>query len=226
MKSPAAIVATAIPLILTSLRVTAGELPFNAPATEQARESAPLLHETARALHDSSSEASVRLFGDKQISNLWLFPTADAHTVFAQYNLTSNEKGTSGAAGTATEHLAVLTVAGNRVIESYELTSPASESVSKHSANLDRSAAIGTGYAAHADVTNSSHGVPASPHWTASIGTGTAATSITAVRDAKRPSSSGTQQIVAEPHWTSRIGRGDAFDSSQPVAHESLANAR
>jgi hypothetical protein len=224
MKSPAAIVATAIPLILTSLRVTAGELPFNAPATEQARQSAALLHETARALHDSSSEASVRLLGDKQISNLWLFPTADAHTVFARYNLTSNEEGTSGATGT--EHLVVLTVAGNRVVESYELTSPASQLTSKHSAILDRSAAIGTGYAAHADVPSSSHGVPASPHWTASIGTGAAATSITAARDTKQSSSSGTHQVVAAPHWTSRIGRGDAFDASQPAVNASLANAR
>lgn len=36
-RSHAALIATAIPLLLTSLRVTAGELPLNAPATQPAR---------------------------------------------------------------------------------------------------------------------------------------------------------------------------------------------
>jgi len=209
MKTPrAALVATAIPLLLTSLRVTAGELAFNAPATEEARQSAPLLHQAARVLHDSPPGA---------ISNLWLFPTADAHTVFARYNLT----------GSATEHLTVLTLRDNRVVESRELTSPTTESVSKDSAHLDWSAAIGTGHAAHADMTNSSHGVPASPHWTANIGTGAAVTSTVDVRDTKQPSSTDAHPVVvATAHWTTRIGRGDTVDSSRQVVNASLANAR
>ena len=36
-RSHAALIATAIPLLLTSLRATAGELPFNAPATQPTR---------------------------------------------------------------------------------------------------------------------------------------------------------------------------------------------
>jgi len=227
MKSPrAALVATAIPLLLTSLRVAAGELPFNAPTTEQAKESAPLLHDTARALYDSSSAATLRLVGGQQISSLWLFPTADANTVFARYKLTSNEERASGAGGSATEHLAVLTLRDSRIVDSRELTSPSPELLTPHSASLDRSATIGTGYAAHADVTSSSHGIPASPHWTASIGTGTGATSTTSTGAPKKRLSSGTQPIVASPHWTSRIGRGDAFDSGAPLTNPSLASAR
>lgn len=240
MKSPlAALVAITIPLLLTSLPLPAGELPFNAPATERAKESALLLHQTARALYDLPSGAALRSSSGKHISNLWLFPTADADTVFARYDLTSDEEATSGAAASATEHLTVLTVRGNRILESRELTSAHAESASNEPARFHWSAAIGTGYAASAtdtspkvtssgatntNATNSFHGVPASPHWTARIGTGTAAASTTTVPDAKQPSSSGAQRAVAAAHWTSRIGTGEASDSTSPVTHASLAN--
>src|SRR5581483_9686385 len=92
------LVATAIPLLLTSLPLAAGELPFNAPATVRAKESAPLLHQTARALYDLPSSAALPTSNDKHITNLWLFPTADGETVFARYNLTSGDEPTSGAA--------------------------------------------------------------------------------------------------------------------------------
>ena len=233
MKIPhAALVATAIPLILTSLPLTAGELPFNAPATARANESALLLHQTARALYDLPSSTALRSSSGKHISNLWLFPTADADTVFARYNLTSDD-----AAASATEHLTVLTVRGNQILESRELTSTTAESASNEPARLHWSAAIGTGHAASATVTSpkatsngateagatsSSHGVPASPHWTARIGTGTAASTTTP--DAKQPSSSGTEPAVAAVHWTSRIGTGHASDSTSTATHASLAN--
>ncbi len=233
--SRAALVATAIPLLLTSLRVTAGELPFNAPLTEQAKERAPLLHSTAQALHDSSSAATLRLLGGQQIANLWLFPTADANTVFARYTLTSNRE--ADAIEPATEHLTVLTVRENRVVDFRELTSAATELVSKERPRLDWTAAIGTGDAARAglthlektsvssDRTSAYHVAPPALHWTASIGTGAAAASTTAtVRDTKQPSTS--QPAVAAAHWTSRIGRGDAFDSSRPVVYASLAKVK
>jgi len=124
MKSPrAALVATAIPLLLTSLPLTAGELPFNAPATERAKESAPLLHQAARALSDLPSGGALRNSNGQHISNLWLFPTADADTVFARYNLISDQEATSGADPSGTEHLTVLTVRRSRIVESRELTS-------------------------------------------------------------------------------------------------------
>ncbi len=64
------------------------------------------------------------------------------------------------------------------------------------------------------------------PHWTASIGTGTAATSRSAVPNTNAPLSSGTQPIVAATHWTSRIGSGHPFASASPVKYTSVANNR
>ena len=238
MKNPrAAPVATAILLISTSLPLTAGELPFNAPATERANESALLLHQAARALYDLPSGAGLRSSSGKHISNLWLFPTADADTVFARYNLTSGDEATSDTPASATEHLAVLTVRGNQILESRDLTSADAESASNERARFHWSVAIGTGHAASATVTNpkvtssgatnasatsSSHGVPASPHWTARIGTGTAASTTTP--DAKQPSSPGTQPAIAAAHWTSRIGTGHSSDSTIPVMRALSAN--
>ena len=238
MKSPrAALVTTVVPLLLTSLRVTAGELPFNAPATERTDQTAQLLHQTAQALYDLPSGAVLRPSSGKHISNLWLFPTADADTVFARYNLTSDNETASDTAASSTEHLTLLTVRGNRILESRELTSASTESASNEPARLHWSAAIGTGHAASAEVTNtkvtrsgttnasatsSSQGVLASPDWTAKIGTGTAAASTNTVR-AKQPSS-GAQPAVAATHWTSRIGTGHATDSTGPMTHPSLTN--
>ena len=106
---------------------------------------------------------------------------------------------------------------------------------------LHWSAAIGTGETArstatshnttsnvkpNADATNSSHGVSASPHWTATIGSGIAATSPSAVTDAKESLSSGLQPVVAAAHWTSRIGSGHPFDSASPVMYSTVANSR
>jgi hypothetical protein len=240
MKNPlAAVVATAIPLLATSLPVSAGELLFNAPATVRASESALLLRQTARALYDLPSGAVLQSTSGKHISNLWLFPTADADTVFARYNLTSDDEAASGTAASATEHLAVLTVRGNRILESRDLTSAHTESASNEPAKLHWSATIGTGHAASTTVANSgvtnsgvtaasatstSHGVPASPNWTARIGTGAAA-STTTDSDAKQPTSSGsTQPVVAAAHWTSRIGTGHSSDSTSSVTHASLTN--
>jgi hypothetical protein len=243
MKIPrAALITTAIPLLLTSLPLAAGELPFNAPGTERAKESAPLLHQTAQALYDLSSRAALGASSAKHISNLWLFPTANADTVFARYNLTADDEATSDAAAAATEHLTVLTVHGNRILESRELTSAHPESTSNEPARLHWSAAIGTGHAAsttgmrpmvtgggatNTDATRSSHGVPASPHWSAGIGTGTAATSATNIAETKQASPSGIPPAVATAHWTSRIGTGHASDSTtNSVTHASLVNAR
>jgi hypothetical protein len=230
MKSPrATLAATAIPLLLTSLPLMAGELPFSAPATARAKDSAALLHQTARALYDSPSPAALPTSSGKHISNLWLFPTADDETVFARYNLTSGDEATSGEAASATEHLTVLTVRGNRIVESRDLTSAPAEVASNEPTKLHWSAAIGTGYTArgtvtnsklthgtqnNADATSSSDGTPASPHWTARFGTGTAAESTTKVPDTKQSSSSGTRAVVASADWTSRIGTGHAVDSA------------
>jgi hypothetical protein len=82
-------------------------------------------------------------------------------------------------------------------------------------ASLDRTAFIGTGHA----VTNTgnsgaTHGVPASPHWSASIGTG----------HVSGDSGGGSEALVHEvtlaaplPHWTSKIGTGHVAQSSTGV---------
>jgi len=205
MKSPrAALVATAVPLILTALRASAGELPFNAPTTGEARQSAPLLHQSAQALHDDN----------EAISNLWLFPTADANVVFARYHV----------AGSAMEHLVVLTVDGNRIVESRELTSASAELASDEPARLHWSALIGTGDAARASpapakpASSTETNVPPSPHWTANIGTGAAAASTSTGGDdtRKRPSVA-ARPVIAVVNWTSRIGTGHALESTIPV---------
>jgi len=214
----ATLAATAIPLLLTSLPLMAGELPFNAPATAQAKDSAPLLHQTAQALHDSPDAAS-----GNHISNLWLFPTADGETVFARYNLTS----ASGAAASATEHLTVLTVRGNRIVESRELTSVPAEVAGNEPTKLHWTAFIGTGESVRqiAKPTHASEGTSASPDWTASIGSGTAASN-TKVIDTKQTSSLGTQTVAASADWTSRIGTGHAADSGKRVMYASMVSSR
>jgi len=201
MKSPrAALVATAaLPLILTALRASAGELPFNAPTTEAAIQSAPLLHQTAQALHD----------GDERIANLWLFPTAEARVVFARYNV----------AGSAAEHLAVLTVKGSQIVESRELTSASGELVSNEPAKLHWSALIGTGAAAHPSptqpgVTSDASRAPPSPHWTANIGTGTAANLTNSGGETNQRPSPAAHPVITMANWTSRIGTGHAVDST------------
>jgi hypothetical protein len=209
MKTPrAALVATAVPLLLASLPLTAGELPFHAPDTARAQETVQLLHQAARALGDQPATSNL-VARDGHISNLWLFPTADADTVFAQYELASNEQG-----GASTKHLTVLKVRGNRILEQKELTDARAYSASDNatpSVAPHWSALIGTGHAASTDATTSAHGVPATAHWTAQIGTGTAASNAT---ESKQTSSSSNRSVTADAHWTSKIGTGHASDSN------------
>jgi hypothetical protein len=222
----AALVAAAIPLLLTSLPLTAGEVMFNVPATERANESAALLQRTAWALQDSHFAASHGVPADERIGNLWLFPTDDAHTVFARYELTSS----SGAVAAPVQHLVVLTVRQDRIVDFHELTSAADGSAPTRPASLHWSAAIGTGYAARTaqsdialqrgdtDTGSGSHVVAPSLHWTASIGTGTATTSAVNSRGTTQPSSPSLQLEAPTTHWTARIGRGDASTSSSNAA--------
>ena len=204
MKTPrATLVAAAVPLLLASLPLTAGELPFHAPDTARAQETVQLLHQAARALGDQPAASN--------LSDLWIFPTDDADTVFAQYELSSNEEG-----GGSTQHLTVLKVRGNRILEQTDLTDPRAYSASDEgapSATPHWSALIGTGHASSTDATTSAHGVPGTPNWTARIGTGTAASSVGAT-EGHQPSSSTNRSATADAHWTSRIGTGHVSESN------------
>lgn len=211
MKSPRAVLtAAAIPLLLTSFPLTAGELAFNAPDTAKAQESAPLLHQAARALGDLSTAQGLA-DRDRHISNLWLFPTADADTVFAEYEVRPGEESTA-----STKHLTVLKIRDNRILEQRELSDARAYSASddQHpSATPHWSALIGTGHPFSAEATSPPRGVPATPHWTARIGTGTAAPSVSATERKQAPFSN-NQSALANAHWTSKIGTGHASESN------------
>ena len=207
MKTSRKAVATAaIPLLLSSLTVSAGELPFNAPQTARAQESAQPLHQAAQALSDPAAIAK-----DQHIANLWLFPTGDTNTVFAQYDLSQG--------GATTQHLAVLKVSGQQIVEQTDLTDAnayVASSNERPTATPHWTASIGTGHAADANTTSSSQGVPATPHWTAKIGTGTAASSANST-ETQQAAASTKKSAVADAHWTSRIGTGHATESNSQV---------
>ncbi len=116
MKSHLAALAAALSLLSGSPSLIAGELPFNAPATPSAKASMDLLHRAARALYDfypnSTQETS-----EGPLADLWLFPTDDAGTVFAEYTLRIDEQGAS-----PTRHLALLTLQSNGLFSVRELT--------------------------------------------------------------------------------------------------------
>jgi hypothetical protein len=145
----------------------------------------------------------------EHISSLWLFPTADEDTVFAQY-VVSKRQGSSQRAGSQ-KHLELVKVSDNRIVEWVDLTQAGNDGASR--AGLDRTAFIGTGHAATgAPSSGASLGSPASPHWSASIGTG----------HVSGESAQGSQPVAHDLalqapvlHWTSKIGTGHAEDSSK-----------
>lgn len=162
MKTQLAAPVAAILLLLGSAPLIAGELPFNAPSTQSARENTKLLHRAAHALYDSAPDAT-------RIADLWLFPTNDANTVFAQYTLKTNAFGVSSA-----EHLAVLTLQGDRIVGIRELTDVAVGRPGDEAGSLDWTAMIGTGGTTKPGTGRAS--VARGPaDWTAKIGTGSAA---------------------------------------------------
>lgn len=214
MKSLRTTLATAaIPLLVAALPVSAAELPFNAPQTARAQESAQLLHQAAQALGNLPATAALQA-QNQHIANLWIFPTGAPDTVFAQYDLSSNQEG-----GASTQHLTVLKVSDNRIVEQTELTDARVYSASvdeRPTATPHWSAFIGTGHATSTAATSAGYGVPATAHWTAQIGTGVAASTVSAT-GSKLPSSSNGRSAVADAHWTSRIGTGHAADGANTI---------
>jgi hypothetical protein len=112
---------SAVSLLLAAVPLFAGELPFNAPATDIAQQRAELLRRAAHALDDLQSNAGLGA-GGKHIADLWLFPTADASTVFARYTL-----GEKDGRDASAERLSVLTLHDNRIVDFRELTGARSE---------------------------------------------------------------------------------------------------
>ena len=190
-------------------RVMAGETQFQAPDTERARQAHTVLAQAAEALSTEVPRAA-----GEHISSLWVFPTAAEDTVFVQYVVNKGQGSLQGAG--SRRHLELMKVSDNRIVELIDLTRAGNDGASR--AGLDRTAFIGTGHAAtNVQNAGASLGSPASPHWSASIGTG----------HVSGESVQGSQAVVSEAvvhglalqapvlHWTSKIGTGHAEDSSK-----------
>lgn len=199
MKSQLTAPLAATLLLLGSAPLMAGEPSFNAPHTHRAKESAELLHRAANALYDSAPGAAT-------ISNLWLFPTSDPNTVFADYELRTSQQ-----IAAPTEHLVVLTLQGDRILSKRELTDAVAHT-DDPPASLDWTAMIGTGGTTKPAIASASESSPASgarlsgavPHWTAKIGTGSAA-----------DSNSGTKTLNAGSKGPAIVARADSPNPGQ-----------
>jgi hypothetical protein len=214
-------VAAAALLSVGALKAIAGESQFQAPATDRARETRPLLTRAALALN----AGGVPLRAGERVSNLWLFPTADEDTVFAQYTVSGAQTLPKIAASQG--HLELIKLSGDRIVEQRDLTHAANDGaayVKQPGGRLDETALIGTGHAMGTPETSiTTHGSPASPHWTASIGNGHTSSdshaSADAVQHSEVSAKEGTSQAPSA-HWTSKIGTGHAVDSSASPRYE------
>jgi hypothetical protein len=209
MRNKFAIVAAAsAPLILSAAGALAGEPLFCTPTTDRAQQTQMLLGRAAHALNPGAPRT-----GGHHISNLWLFPTADQDTVFAQYIVTTNQPSSKVAA--SEEHLELLRMKGDRIVERRDLTRNTDDSTlraKRSSGERDWSASIGSGHTPSTTGTSvTANGSPASPHWSASIATGQVST------DSTQHLQVGTNvpgSQAPRAHWTSKIGTARAADSS------------
>jgi hypothetical protein len=81
----------------------------NTPAISQSQTHSDLITRSSNAVQDyvlAHSNSGAHL------SNLWVFPTADANTVFVRYTLD----------GTSTEHLLMVEMDGTRIAQLRDLT--------------------------------------------------------------------------------------------------------
>jgi hypothetical protein len=111
MSNKIAVVAASLPLLLGAAGAFAGD--FQTPTTERAQQTQTLLNRAAHVIYAKSTASD-------SISNLWVFPTGDEHTVFAQYIVTTKEASTN--VPTSQVHLEILKLQGDRVVEEHDLT--------------------------------------------------------------------------------------------------------
>jgi hypothetical protein len=210
MSNKIAVFAASVPLLLSAAGAFGGEVHFQTPATDRAQQMRPLLSRAAQAVHDKVSRTAA-----DHISNLWLFPTGDEHTVFAQY--TVNTKDTSSALESSQVHLEVLSMQGDRVVEQRDLTRAADDNAlrAQHTGGgRDWSASIGNGHATSIETSTLSAGSPASAHWSALIGSGHVSDD-----SIQRHQVAGiaTESHAPQAHWTSKIGSARAVDSNTNI---------
>jgi hypothetical protein len=212
-----------IPLIFTSMSAFAGD--FSVPSTAQAVQRSELISHAAYALENVVAPQQQR---ERQMSNLWVFPTHDADTVFARYALTSTEAAST--TPSTTEHLALVKVRDDGSVDVQELTegrrSAAHWSASIGNGHTSNSSAPKTADATAVNAANTtiaaSAGVAASPHWTARIGTGRAIEGGASEAGESAPESAPVQgerlSKVADAHWSSKVGTGRASEANDAIA--------
>jgi hypothetical protein len=221
VKSRIGIVVAATALLsVGALKASAGEPQFQAPATDRAQATRPLLTRAALALN-----AGVPLSAGERVSNLWLFPTADEDTVFVQYTVSGGQTLPKIAASQG--HLELIKLSADRIVEQRDLTHAVNDGAAyakRPGGRLDETALIGTGHAMGTPETAvTTHGSPASPHWTASIGNGHTSSDSHASAEAVQQSEVSAKEETSQApsaHWTSKIGTGHAVDSSASPRYE------
>lgn len=128
MRNNIAAFAASVPLLLIAAGASAGDLQFQTPTTARAQEMQPLLNRAAHALQDK-----VGVTAGGGISNLWLFPTGDDHTVFAQYTVTGEKTSPQ-------VHLEILQIKDDRIVAERDLTRSADDGALSAQQDGDESA--------------------------------------------------------------------------------------
>ena len=83
------------------------------PSTALAARSSEIIDRAVRAL--------VALEGERHITRVWVFPTADANTVFVHYRTTTTDID-AHEPGPTIEHLVMLEMNGERIAKLHDLT--------------------------------------------------------------------------------------------------------
>lgn len=105
MRNKLATFVASVPLVLAAAGASGSDLEYQTPTTNRAHETQSLLNVAGHAVQDRVAVAS-----GGGVSNLWLFPTGDDHTVFAQYTVASRV------------HLELLEIRDNRIVAERDLT--------------------------------------------------------------------------------------------------------
>ena len=108
MIRPIAAFVTAI--ALASCVFAAEPVSFNTPAISQSTTYSDLITRSSHAVNDYVLAHSTP---GTHLANFWVFPTADANTVFVRYTVSDS----------SAEHLLVVEMTGNRIAKLRDLTS-------------------------------------------------------------------------------------------------------
>lgn len=111
----AGVAATSAALILSATGAFGDDSHFRTPTTDRAQQTRALLSRAADAVIAGAPPTA-----EGHVANLWVFPTADEDTVFAQYVVTADHPSPNG--GVSEEHFELLRLKGNQIVEKRDLT--------------------------------------------------------------------------------------------------------